>query len=149
VIESRTLKGSVSFCSLGILPVSVSVGDRGCNQVVVNNVPLRWQKSVNLQIIYDVGPCLAESIPAPACSMLIRVVDQAGQPVSGPTLAADEPHKVIMAGDAGGRVMVQVPLDKQLRALVYAPGYSGSDVLVACNGDNLYYERKVSLRQSR
>src|SRR5271165_4175820 len=52
----------VRFCDLGILPVTVKVGgDDTCNQVVVNEVPMFWQKTYHSKITYDPRPCLEDT----------------------------------------------------------------------------------------
>src|ERR1700722_6017722 len=54
-------RGDARFCGLGLRPVTVKVGGDGtCNQVVVHDVPLYWEKEHHVKVVYDVMPCLVE-----------------------------------------------------------------------------------------
>lgn len=144
-LRSRTTGGIVSFCSLGIRPVTVSVGDTGCNQVILNNVPMRWRQTVELRIIYDITPCRVEQIPAPACSMLVRVYDDRGEPIPNARMDAESPRDRVIETDALGRMLVLVPLNQSLNARVYAKGYSDASIHLACRSGILTLEEKIVL----
>ena len=64
VISKSYMSGGVRFCDLGILPATVTVGPQGsCNQVVVHNVTLKWQKQYDLKVTYDPRPCQVTAAP--------------------------------------------------------------------------------------
>src|SRR5947208_15002194 len=44
VVEKETTTEDVKFCDLGISPVTVTVGNDTCNQVVVRDVPIEWKE---------------------------------------------------------------------------------------------------------
>ncbi len=65
----------LQFCDLGIEPVTVVVGLKGCNQVVINDVPLSWQEPYTLKVIHDYVSCMREEgpPPKPVCEVLLRI----------------------------------------------------------------------------
>src|SRR5438128_4567871 len=42
VVEATNRRGGTRFCDLGILPVTITVGSKACNEVTVRNAPLDW-----------------------------------------------------------------------------------------------------------
>ena len=74
----------LTFCDLGILPVTVIVGQKDC-EVVVSDVYLRWGEPYTLKVVYDQENCMDERPlpPQPLCETLLRVNFQDG--VEGPT----------------------------------------------------------------
>lgn len=50
-VTTLTAKAGLDpVCNLGIKPVTVTIGDSGCSQVVVKNVRLHWKHTVLLRI---------------------------------------------------------------------------------------------------
>lgn len=63
--KMQGISEDVLFCDLGILPVTVVVGQEGCFQVVVKDVPLSWSQPYMLRVTYDAETCTEEKLPQP------------------------------------------------------------------------------------
>ncbi len=86
----------VQFCDLGILPVTVTVGNAGtCNQVTIHDVPVSWERPYLLKVTYDPQACdIWEQVPPPVplCELLFRVSDAKGNWLSGASLKLSNPR---------------------------------------------------------
>jgi hypothetical protein len=111
--------GSVQFCDLGILPVTVTVGNIGmCNQVTVQNVPVTWRQPYLLTVTYDPEACGRREVvppPVPICEMLFRVADAAGNWVSGAALTLAAPTRDLLKTDQYGRAHFYAEVNDNLR----------------------------------
>jgi len=113
------------FCDLGVRSVTVKVGgDDTCNQVVVNDVPMFWQKTYHLKVTYDPEPCLRDTAHAlvPTCTYLLRVSDDAGKWISGASVLL-VPGNLTLKSDDSGRVIFDAKLGSAA-ATITAPGFT-------------------------
>jgi hypothetical protein len=148
--ETKAGEGTAQFCDLGIVPVSVKVGDDGtCNQVVVREVPLRWNETVNLAITYEPYECAGDAIPLPvrSCSIMLRVLDAHGSPISGAVFHSDD-NAVNLISDEYGRLLVRLTRGRPLAALVSARSYLKAGISVECPSGLDYGEKTVSLEKA-
>jgi hypothetical protein len=49
--EGQYRRGGAQFCDLGMLPVTVTVGDPDCAGVIVRNIPLEWGETKTLKVV--------------------------------------------------------------------------------------------------
>lgn len=144
-LREENAPGGLRFCDLGILPVTVMVGDPACNQVIVRNVPLEWRQTRELRILYDREPCLIDRPPVAACRILYRFADPGGNWVKGVSLRVDSPYPEELRGDSFGRVLVRIAAGEELRAQAMADGYRAAELRLACTPEVSSVERKVTL----
>jgi hypothetical protein len=129
------LKSSVDgarFCDLGISPVDVFVGDPACNQSAVRTVPLEWDVTSVVAIIYDRSPCVGERPPVPACEFLIRFVDGSHNGVSEVSVRTQSPYELNTQADTFGRFHIRIPASKVLVGTAAANGYRTASFRLAC-----------------
>ena len=124
----------VLFCDLGILPVTVIVGQRGCNQTTVEDVPLSWQKTYNLVVNYDYVACMQETVPPPVpyCEILLRVKKPDGEWIKEATIKFDNPAYPERQTDSAGRSLFSVKAHGSVRGSVIARGHVQKDFSFGC-----------------
>lgn len=144
-LREENVPGGVRFCDLGILPVTVMVGDPACNQVVVRNVPLYWGETRELKVFYDRDPCLIDPPPVAACRILYRFADPEGNWVRKLTLKVDSPRPEKLETDSFGRVLVRIAAGEELRAVATAEGHRTAELRLTCTRENSWVEQKVTL----
>lgn len=144
--EHQTVMGQVTFCGLGIRPVSVTVGRPGCNQVVVRDVPLNWNETRELRVIDNQSGCQTERMPVAACAFLLRFVRPDHSPVSGVSFTALMPYPRDFSADEFGRVFVRIGAGQELSGEATAGGYSSEAVKIRCVSKNQWLEQIVTLR---
>ena len=122
-----------TFCDLGLRPVTVKVGGDGtCDQVIVREVPLYWQKTNHLKVVYDVTPCLVESVHVfRFCTYLFRISDSDGKWIPDASILV-APGDRVLRSDTSGRVRADVPLG-DITASVGAPGFADQTFHDECN----------------
>ena len=147
-VEKMSSGGSADFCGLGILPVDVSVGSPGCNQVLIRNVPLQWGSTRNLKVVYDREPCLYDPPPVAACKILLRVVDSSDRDL-GDAILNDSGSRHAFRSDQSGRILVRIPAGKHVRGSVEKPGYVPREIDVPCDREHMLYESRVVLEIRR
>jgi hypothetical protein len=147
LISNSTRQGAATFCALGTTPVSVSVGDEACNQVTVRNVPLEWNKTRTLSVIYDEAPCQIDRPPVAACAFLLRFVDFNRHPMAAVPFEALKPFPETLQADDYGRVLVRVAAGQELIGAARLTGYEPLSVDIPCTTDNIDVERVLTLRK--
>jgi hypothetical protein len=146
--ERTTRRGPARFCGLGIKPVSVIVGDAGCNQVVVRNVPLRWNETRNLSVTYDDAPCLVDTPPVAACTFLLRFVAANHDPLGAVSFKAQKPFDESHRGDEYGRMFLRIAAGQELFGVSSASGYKPAEISIPCISKNQRLEQIVVLEKS-
>ena len=133
--KEQDITTDLQFCDLGILPVTVVVGLQGCNQVVINDVPLRWKEPYTLKVTYDPKLCMDHRVPPPTpyCEVLLRITGPDGKWISNATVAFDDPTRPQLRTDSAGRAFDLVKLNGILKGTVTAPGYAPKTFSVACS----------------
>jgi len=107
-IEADNKTGGISVCNLGILPVTVTVGEPSCGQVEVRNVNLTWGEARTIKSCNDRNPdCLKTFVPRTWCQILFRFVDSERKPVEGVTLKIGIPNQETVGGDQFGRILLR------------------------------------------
>ena len=132
--KSQDTSGDVQFCDLGILPVTVVVGQKGCNQIVVKDVPLSWRQPYTLHVTWDWEPCQKDAVPPPKplCQVLFRIADSDGKWIKKAAVTLREPALPQLRTDSAGRVFFIVGLNDRVRGTVGAPGYVLKKFSFAC-----------------
>jgi hypothetical protein len=137
------------FCGLGLRPVTVKVGgDRTCNQVVINDVPLYWQKTHYLKVLYDIMPCLVESTHVfRFCTYLFRISDDAGKWISGASVQV-APGDRLLRSDDYGRARVDAEIGAIIAA-ISAPGYTARSFDSTCTPEKAVEQHEEPIRLTR
>jgi len=130
------------FCGLGITAVTVTVGDLGCDQVVVRNVPLEWDETTNLSVVYDEAPCRGEAPPVAACTFLLRFVSGGHEPAGGAWFQQHKPFSESHQADEFGRILIRIPAGQDLLGLASASGFKPTQVSISCESKNRRLEKK-------
>jgi hypothetical protein len=149
VAKQRLQSGEVRFCDLGAFPVTVKVGVDGmCNQVVVRNVPVGWNKSKSLTVTYDVDACLIETPPppSPVCRTVFRIADASGNWVSTASIRLSNPTLSVLGVDEFGRSSILSRAGDQIAGLVEAPGYEPQSFHLSCPESQPVREEHIRLR---
>jgi hypothetical protein len=146
-IELEQGSEDVRFCDLGILPVTVTVGLAGCNQVQVKDVPLSWASEYLLLITYDVSPCLKESPrpPIPVCHVLFRVADERGRWIVGASIRFDETSLRSLITDAHGRALHRMTLNQHVQGSIQKSGYAPRQFSISCTRSEPNREMLIKL----
>jgi hypothetical protein len=146
-LEAEQEFEDVKFCDLGSLPVTVTVGDRGCNQVVVKDVPVSWPNSFYLRVIYDVEPCYKERpiTLSPACNILFRVQAENGSWIQNASVSFNDPLITNLTTDNFGRTLLLLRRGKQVRASVRATHFVTQLVDVGCSSSLFDQEQSIKL----
>jgi len=145
--KEQGLSDDVQFCDLGLLPVTVVVGLKGCNQIVVNDVPLSWREPYLLTVTWDFEPCLEEKPPAPVpvCEVLFRVSGPDGRWLDKATVSFDAPTRPPLQTDSSGRARTLISVDQRLEGSVSVPGNSPKKFSVGCSRSEPIHEEMVTL----
>ena len=133
---------------LGISPVTVTIGDPACNQVIVRNVPVGWAKTRTLRVIYDREPCMIDLPPVAACRILFRFMDSQHNWVKGVSLKVESPYAETLKADNFGRVLVRIAAHEELRATAVADSYRPAELRLSCTSDNIRVEQSVTLEKA-
>jgi hypothetical protein len=144
----KAANGEARFCDLGIRPVTISVGDAGCSQVVVRT-PVDWEETKTVRIVYDELPCSQETPPLPTCKLLFRLLDEGGRPVLGAAVrfSAGRPGSRDYVADKFGRILINLPFGERLTGFVTVPGFRSKQVDIPCSPENRRSERKLVLEK--
>jgi hypothetical protein len=138
-------KQDVEFCDLGVSPVTVTVGLKGCNPIVVNGVRLFWQEPYTLKVIYDMEHCMRETPPPPKllCQILFRVRDSAGEWIKNAELKfANSVHSKFQTDNAG-RALFSMGLNDQIQGTASAPEHATKTFSVTCSESEVREELLV------
>jgi hypothetical protein len=140
--KKQGLAEDVKFCDLGISPVTITVGLKGCYEIVVNEVPLFWKEPYTLKVIYDYKPCQRDLLPPPEplCEVLFRIRDSNGRWVNSAKIDIDEPHKSRLQTDNAGRGHLFVKVAQTLRGTVSATGYATKNFSFECSDSGVHEE---------
>jgi hypothetical protein len=147
--EKTAREGLAEFCGLGMKPVSVTVGGQGCNQVVVRDIPLRWNETRKVSVLYDLDPCNIDAPPVPACAILFRFIDSKRVPISTAILSEQKPFAQSHVADDYGRILVRIAAGQELSGEALANGYKPVQISIPCTTLNQRLEQIVVLEKSR
>ena len=133
---------SVHFCDLGILPVTVIVGVNGCNQVVINDVPLSWHEPYTLKVTHDYESCMKETLPPsrPKCKILFRVMNSRKEWVSKGTIDFDTGKRAPLHTDNSGRAFLSADIDGKIEGFASAAGLSAKHFSITCPTSRIHEE---------
>jgi len=137
----------VRFCALGILPVTVTVGSGGmCNQVVVRDVPVAWNRTYLLRVTYDPLAC-RERIPPPepTCEILFRVRGPTGAPVPGSSVGLTSPIVKSFVADQFGRVDIVLGATSHVAGSASGVGLKPTNFAFDCSRQEPEHEEVISL----
>jgi hypothetical protein len=150
VVEKETTSDDVTFCDLGIAPVTVTVGGDPCNQVVVRDVPLGWKEQYLLTITYDPEPCMPEHPPAPVpvCQVLFRVSDGKGNWLARASIHFRGSGLPPLESDRSGRVLQVLKAGDRVTGSVELRGYVSTTFSVSCSRSEPVHEESITLKSS-
>lgn len=150
IARDVSLDEDATFCDLGIAPVTVTVGFDTCNQVIVRDVPIRWQEPYLLTVTYDPMPCLIDSPPplVPACQVLLRVSDLNNKWIEKAVVQFREPPMSQLTTDRAGRAYMVLNRGRTFNGSVEAHGYSAQRFSFSCSQFELLHEEHVRLQRS-
>lgn len=117
--KDQGLDGDVQFCDLGGLPVTVKVGDDGtCNQVIVRDVPVEWNKPYFLHVTYDPEACEERpALPMPICRIVFRI--SAGEKWEDRArILITRPSTEMLSTDRFGRASLVINLGSEIEGTV-------------------------------
>jgi hypothetical protein len=137
----------VRFCGLGILPVTVTVGnDSVCNQVVVHDVPVAWNRTYLLHVTYDPEAC-RERVPPPepACEILFRVRNPAGAPVPGAVVSLTSPIAKSFVADRFGRADIVLRATSHVAGSASGAGLRAAGFAFDCSRLEPEHEENIGL----
>lgn len=137
----------VNFCDLGILPVTVTVGSSSvCNQVVVRDVPLAWNRTYLLRVTYDPEAC-RERVPPPepTCEILFRVRRSTGAPIPGAVVSLTSPIVRSFVADQFGRADTFLRGTSHVAGTVSDNGLKPASFAFDCSRLEPEHEETISL----
>ncbi len=147
--ETKPGTGTAEFCDLGIVPVVVKVGDDGsCNQVVVKEVPLRWNETFRLAVTYEPDACAPDiaRLSVRTCAVMLRVSDAKGTAVPAAVFRGTGGSGE-QGADGYGRLLVRLSRGRSLLAMISAPGFKDAQVPMSCPRDLDYGEQTIKLER--
>lgn len=144
--KDQDLSNDVQFCDLGGLPVTVKIGDEGtCNQVIVREVPVAWNKPYLLHVTYDPESCEERPpLPIPNCRVIFRVSSGERWEV-GARILIKQPTQGTLISDRFGRASSVINLGDQIEGSVVA----GADTRMfsfRCTRDEPVHETRIDLQ---
>jgi len=150
-VERDHESSDVQFCDLGILPVSVTVGLSGCNQVQVKDVPLSWGSQYLLVVTYDVEPCVKETPPptVPLCEVLFRVPDENNKWMDGASIQFDEMAVVPRKTDNHGRALLLMKLNQRVSGSIGKREDASKRFAISCSRSEPYSEMIIKLDRKK
>jgi hypothetical protein len=134
-IEKEQAPGrDLTFCDLGILPVTVIVGLKDC-EVVVSDVYLRWGEPYTLRVTYDQENCMDDrpKPTKPLCQTLLRVNSPDKKWVNGATVKFDDPSREPLQTDEAGRALFSLVKGDTAQGFLSAPGFETLKFSVTCS----------------
>ena len=149
VKDSEPRRDGVKFCDLGILPVNVTVGHPGCNQVVVRDVRLTWGLVKNLVVTYDKWSCSLGDVLPPTCRFLFRFVDPANNPIASVSFKMMSPRDDTFFADQFGRISMVIPYNKQLAGSAVSPGHVPLEIVFPCTSPNDRMEKTLTMQRTQ
>jgi hypothetical protein len=149
VHEAEQEERDVEFCDLGLLPVTVSIGEeKSCGQVVIKNVRLTLNHTRLLTVTYDVNPCRSETVPSPTpnCLILFRVADSSGKWISGAAIHLDSLSAPAVT-DSAGRASVRINMREKASGSAVAAGYRPASFMLSCTPETTAQEKNIRLNR--
>jgi hypothetical protein len=144
--REQTPPDAAQFCDLGISPVKVVVGTKGCHEITMDEVQNYWREPYTLTVTYDPEHCIHESPPPPKplCKILFRISDTHGEWIDKASITFKTPLFENLETDSAGRALLTTDLGKNIRGIASAPGYTSKAFSVSC-GESDEYEKALSL----
>lgn len=149
--KQGNLADDLTFCDLGLLPVTVIVGYPACSQVVVRNVPLQWGETKTLKVMVERETCVVRDVISTGigCEFLVRFVDSQRRYIEGVSLAMRAPRQETRQADRYGRLLVRLAGGQELLGTGSANGYSPVEVRVPCSRENAVFEQYAVMNETR
>jgi hypothetical protein len=149
-VHTRSQRGGVRFCDLGLWAVSVTIGGAHCYQVQVRDVPLLWGETQNITILYDGDVlCDQDTPPVAACKILFRVQNEHSRWISKAVLDPPFAGSEQSASDNYGRLLIRIAAGARLDTFVKRDGYVPEKINLTCTSDLQFAEKILTLRQAR
>ena len=142
-LERISHAGVAEFCDVGLGLLDVTVGLEMCGQVKVRMLEIVWGKTLTIPVYHR--NCHSHTL-FQGCTVLLRVLDQAGLQVSG---ASVTPYNgTPQTSDEYGRIQFGV-LEESYRAFVRAPGFRDEAFDIACGPNRSSVEKTLVLRKAQ
>ncbi len=147
-VEALSCSQGVDFCDLGIVPVAVTVGPEGCNQVTVKDVPVNYRETLNLLVVYDPVACRHEGprLGRPPCRILLRVLEGDGWNWLAGAAVKSSSVKDGSVTDSAGRLLINAHRGDHIVGLVQLNGYETARFTYDCLGLSSDHELLIRLR---
>jgi hypothetical protein len=146
-VGNTTENGEAQFCGLGVLGATIKVGRSTCNQVLVQNVPLAWDSTREVNVTYVTCPIESPTV-IPPCSVVFRFRDENEKWISNVSFTPPVPRAPTLVSDSFGRVMVRMETGEELHLMTLHAGYASEKLDLLCDNALIGQERLVTLRKS-
>jgi hypothetical protein len=149
VIGKYTTTEDVKFCDLGIMPVTVTVGLDTCNQVIVKDIPLRWDDEYALTVTYNPEPCFSRR-PLnlyPICEELLRISNEAGNWIENALIQFDASRFKEQKTDKSGRAFLTMKVGERIEGTISANGYQSKPFSLSCFRLEPFHEEIIQLEK--
>jgi hypothetical protein len=147
VVGNTAENGEAQFCGLGVRGVTIKVGRSSCNQLLVQNVPLAWNSTREVQVTYVACPIESPTV-YPLCSVLFRFRDENEKWISNVSFTPPIRRTPMLASDDFGRAMVRMDRGEELHLTTAHPGYVPENIDLRCDDNLVGPERLITLRKS-
>jgi len=130
--SATTRGGEVEFCGLGILPITIRVGDTACSQVIVTKVRLRWGVTSRVVVHYDSTSCNINEGAKPGCVFVLRFIDLEKKPISEVTLQSSSDSVSAYPSDEFGRMHVGIRFGSSMVGTAQKAPFKPTDLRLDC-----------------
>ena len=145
-VTSEESSRDVQFCDLGVSPVTVTVGTKGCETTAT--LPLYWQEPQLLTMLYDPRPCMRGHVRPSFCSVLLRISDDQDSWIEGAAVTwLMDDKRWRLQSDRAGRVLVELGIGKRAALTISADGYRSVQSIAECSAAKIVVEQRVRLRR--
>jgi hypothetical protein len=112
--------------------------------LTIRDIGLSWNKPTELAVIHDARTCNIESAVA-ACQMLLRFVNDAGEPLKHFAFTMSSPDRQTLYADEYGRVFTRVRAYVDLKGVAEFRGYRPQPLSLPCISQNYSFYKTVVL----
>jgi hypothetical protein len=149
--DGERTRNGVSFCALGLYPVTVTVGRNGCPQTIdVRDVELSWGVTKELYVLYEESchpATLFVSHGGPPCDFLFRFMDHDNKPVRDVSLKTVDSEPV--PADQYGRVLLPLAFEERWVGTATAHGYEPVALNLRCTRERQLSDQTLKLEPVR
>lgn len=140
--------GKARLCDAPLRRVDIGVGNSRCGAVLIKNLRPPWPDTLTVPVTYQRMSC--EGFLGPdSCTVLLRVLDQAGQPIEGVGFYDRATGRNVQESDRFGRLFWVVPPGKVVSGAVKKEGYVPAQFAQPCVPSLVKdFEVRLTLREA-